>query len=129
MTRAAFFRRFCRFHFFRQKPPDFFRFFENLCYFVLVFEFFAKPWVSRQIQTESRPAFVYDKGSPQILWRFRKDEYQMQKVSKEYLLLFNAITDAEESLRRLQARLIDAQQKAEELFITDDEADPLSRNI
>ena len=50
----------------------------------------------------------------------------MQKVSKEYLLLFNAITDAEESLRRLQARLIDAQQKAEELFITDDEADPLS---
>lgn len=32
----------------------------------------------------------------------------MQKVSKEYLLLFNAITDAEESLRRLQARLIDA---------------------
>ena len=33
----------------------------------------------------------------------------MQKVSKEYLLLFNAITDAEESLRRLQARLIDAQ--------------------
>ena len=51
----------------------------------------------------------------------------MQKVSKEYLLLFNAITDAEESLRRLQARLIDAQQKAEELFITDDEADPLSQ--
>ena len=70
---------------------------------MLVFEFFAKPWVSRQIQTEFRPAFVYDKGSPQILWRFRKDEYQMQKVSKEYLLLFNAITDAEESLRRLQA--------------------------
>ena len=115
--------------FFRQKALDFFRFFGNSCYFVLVFEFFAKPWVSRQIQTEFRPAFVYDKGSPQILWRFRKDEYQMQKVSKEYLLLFNSITDAEESLRRLQARLIDAQQKAEELFITDDEADPLSRNI
>ena len=53
----------------------------------------------------------------------------MQKVSKEYLLLFNTITDAEESLRRLQARLIDVHQKAEELFITDDEADPLSRNI
>ena len=53
----------------------------------------------------------------------------MQKVSKEYLLLFNAITDAGESLRRLQARLVDAQQKAEGLFITDDEADPLSRNI
>ena len=53
----------------------------------------------------------------------------MTDYQKMYTLLFNAITDAEESLRRLQARLIDAQQKAEELFITDDEADPLSRNI
>ena len=35
----------------------------------------------------------------------------MQKVSKEYLLLFNPIPDAEESLRRLQARLIDAQRQ------------------
>lgn len=52
----------------------------------------------------------------------------MQKVSKEYLLLFNAITDAEESLRLLQARLIDAQQKAEELFIEDEDSVPPSRN-
>lgn len=41
----------------------------------------------------------------------------MRNVSKEYLVLFNAITDAEEALRRLQASLIDAQQKAEELYI------------
>ena len=53
----------------------------------------------------------------------------MQKVSKEYLLLFNAITDAEESLRRLQAKLIDAQQKAEELFSSDGDADSGARNI
>ena len=53
----------------------------------------------------------------------------MQKVSKEYLLLFNAITDAEESLRRLQAKLIDAQQKAEELFISDGDVDSGARNI
>ena len=85
--------------------------------------------MSRQIQTESRPAFVYDKGSPQILWRFRKDEYQMQKVSKEYLLLFNAITDAEESLCRLRARLMDAQRQAEELYIAGNDAGPFSKDI
>ena len=84
--------------------------------------------MSRQIQTEFLAALVYDKGNFHILWRFRKDEYHMQKVSKEYLLLFNAITDAEESLRLLQARLIDAQQKAEELFIEDEDSVPPSRN-
>ena len=35
----------------------------------------------------------------------------------------------EESLRRLQAKLIDAQQKAEELFISDGDADSGARNI
>ena len=44
----------------------------------------------------------------------------MQKVSKEYLLLFNAITDAEESLCRLRAELMAAQQQAEELYISAD---------
>ena len=85
--------------------------------------------MSRQIQTEFLAALVYDKGNFHILWRFRKDEYHMQKVSKEYLLLFNASTDAEESLRRLEAKLIDAQQKAEELFISDGDADSGARNI
>ena len=53
----------------------------------------------------------------------------MQNVSKEYLVLFNAITDAEESLRRLQARLIDAQQKAEELYIGEEGAEAPSQSV
>ena len=72
---------------------------------------------------------VYDRNSSKILWRLRKDEYQMQNVSKEYLVLFNAITDAEESLRRLQARLIDAQQKAEELYIEEEGAEAPSQSV
>lgn len=44
----------------------------------------------------------------------------MQNLSKEYLLLFNAITDAEEALRRLQITLMDAQRRAEELFIQEE---------
>lgn len=46
----------------------------------------------------------------------------MQTIAKEYLLLFNTLTDAEEMLRQLEARLIAAQQQAEELFL--DETDP-----
>ena len=47
----------------------------------------------------------------------------MQKVSKEYLLLFNAITDALEQMESqnygdAKATLIAAQQKAEEIYIT-----------
>lgn len=53
----------------------------------------------------------------------------MQKVSKEYLLLFNAITDAEESLCRLRASLMEAQRKAEELYIAGNEAGPFSKDI
>ena len=85
--------------------------------------------MSRQIQTEFLAALVYDKGNFHILWRFRKDEYHMQKVSKEYLLLFNAITDAEESLCRLRARLMDAQRQAEELYIAGNDAGPFSKDI
>lgn len=46
----------------------------------------------------------------------------MQTIAKEYLLLFNTLTDAEESLRQLEARLMEAQRKAEELFL--DGTDP-----
>lgn len=38
-------------------------------------------------------------------------------MSKEYLLLFNAITDAIRALQDLQLTLILAQQAAEDLFI------------
>lgn len=41
----------------------------------------------------------------------------MKTISKEYLLLFNAITDAEEALRQLRERLIDIQRQAEELYL------------
>lgn len=41
----------------------------------------------------------------------------MNTLKKEYLLLFNAITDTEEALRRLCADLMAVQQRAEELFL------------
>ena len=46
----------------------------------------------------------------------------MKDISKEYLLLFNIITDTEETLRQLQAKLMAAQQQAEALFL--EETDP-----
>ena len=41
----------------------------------------------------------------------------MQTISKEYTLLFNAMTDAEETLAHLRQTLIDAQRQAEELYL------------
>lgn len=41
----------------------------------------------------------------------------MQNISKEYLVVFNAITDAEEALRAVYERLIAAQQLAEEIYM------------
>lgn len=41
----------------------------------------------------------------------------MKSISREYTLLFNAITDAEETLRQLRTRLIEVQQQAEDLFL------------
>ena len=41
----------------------------------------------------------------------------MKTISKEYLLLFNAITDAEETLCQLRERLINIQRQAEELYL------------
>ena len=41
----------------------------------------------------------------------------MNPLKKEYLLLFNAITDTEEALRQLRADLMAVQQRAEELFL------------
>ena len=108
------------------KRPGFLPFFRKSHGF---FEILAKPWRPRQIQTEFLPSFVYDRENFHKIWKFRKDEYQMQKVSQEYLLLFNAITDAEESLCRLRARLMDAQRKAEELYIAANDAGPFSKDI
>ena len=41
----------------------------------------------------------------------------MKTLTQEYLLLFNAISDAEETLRQLRDALVDAQRQAEELFM------------
>ena len=59
--------------------------------------------------------------SSYILCRIRKDGYQTLNIPREYLLLFNAITDAEESLRRLQVSLMETQRRAEELFIEEED--------
>ena len=50
----------------------------------------------------------------------------MQTIAKEYLLLFNTLTDAEETLRRLEARLMEAQRQAEELCM--ENTDPNIQN-
>lgn len=41
----------------------------------------------------------------------------MTGIPKEYLLLFNAVTDAERSLAQLRETLLQAQREAEELFL------------
>ena len=41
----------------------------------------------------------------------------MAAISKEYLLLFNTVIDAEQTLAQLHETLIEAQRQAEELFI------------
>lgn len=51
----------------------------------------------------------------------------MNPISKEYVLLFNAITDAQETLDRLRQALVEAQQQAEELYLGADDALPDNR--
>ena len=46
----------------------------------------------------------------------------MQTINQEYTLLFNALTDKEETLRQLRQRLISIQQQAEELFLAREES-------
>ena len=47
----------------------------------------------------------------------------MSTLSKEYLLLFNAVTDTERALSQLRDALLDAQRQAEELFLEEDGGD------
>lgn len=49
----------------------------------------------------------------------RKDGSHME-ITKEYLVLFNAITDIERELESLRTKLIAAQQLAEDLYISGD---------
>ena len=43
---------------------------------------------------------------------------EVRLVSEEYILLFNTITDALETLDALRKQLMEAQQKAEEIYIS-----------
>ena len=47
----------------------------------------------------------------------------MENTSKENFMLINAITDAVESLRQLQLRLIAVQQQAEDLYLKGEEGE------
>ena len=51
----------------------------------------------------------------------------MKSISKEYLLMFNAITDAEETLRQLRETLMFVQRQAEELYLQQDEEETQQR--
>lgn len=42
----------------------------------------------------------------------------MNTITKEYLLLFNTITDLTETLERIQQELLTVQRQAEELFLS-----------
>jgi len=48
----------------------------------------------------------------------------MESINKEYLILFNAITEMEHELEHLRKKLICVQQQAEEAFIVGGEDDP-----
>ena len=50
----------------------------------------------------------------------------MENISKEYLLLFNAITDTAEALQALQLQLLAAQMRAESLFLDEAAAPPVA---
>lgn len=41
----------------------------------------------------------------------------MEPITKEYLLLFNTITNMESTLETLRLELIDVQRRAEELYL------------
>ena len=44
----------------------------------------------------------------------------MNTITKEYLLLFNTITDLTETLERLRQELLAVQRQAEELFLNEE---------
>lgn len=48
----------------------------------------------------------------------------MSNITKEYLFLFNTITDTESALEKLRQQLIAAQQRAEELFLAESDEEP-----
>ena len=45
----------------------------------------------------------------------------MKTISKEYLLLFNTISNTEKLLDQVKSQLMEAQMRAEELFLVEEE--------
>ena len=45
----------------------------------------------------------------------------MQNITKEYLVLFTAVTEAEEALQSMREKLIAAQQLAEDVYLAGSE--------
>ena len=45
----------------------------------------------------------------------------MNEITEEYLILFRAISQAEQALEELRSRLMDAQRLAEEVYISREE--------
>ena len=43
---------------------------------------------------------------------------KLDELTQEYLVLFSAVTAAEQTLAELRKRLVEAQQRAEELYIS-----------
>ena len=84
------------------------------------FPFLANYRDARQIPAEYLFHFVYDRSiAANILWVARKEGMPVMKsIPKEYLLLFNAISDAEDVLNQLRETLIAAQRQAEELYLS-----------
>jgi hypothetical protein len=54
-----------------------------------------------------------------ILCDLRKGLLKMRNISKEYLLLFNTLTDAENALAQLYTALVSAQRQAEDLYLSE----------
>lgn len=52
----------------------------------------------------------------------------MTAIAKEYLLLFNIVTDTEKTLAQLRETLLEAQREAEELFLEEPSEDA-GRNV
>ena len=57
----------------------------------------------------------------------QKGQLNMNTLTKEYTLLFNTITDAEEALRQLSLTLMEAQRRAEELFLEAEQEAPTEK--
>lgn len=53
----------------------------------------------------------------------------MTAISKEYLLLFNAVTDTERTLFQLREALLEAQRRAEELYLEESGEEEPSRKV